>query len=414
MSIIISEGHWQTAEVEFAGKHPDIFSTYLAAKIVQELAKESQRRKQIEKFRADLNVQSLASDYMKGTVTPVQISIGGQVCVPDDIGINEIADIADSACVSLLEEAGYFKDGDFSKKYVAANLNGISTQAANLNGTTQNNKFADSCVVYGHYLQEPYGIDGTFPSLIIAKQIDSCIDDIAKSQGFEKVLRPDGKVHVTVEYTKEGFVVDSVYLSVSHSREKKPDYSRLLERIIERMEKINVHGLKEPMQRERFYINAGGDFDEYFLMADAGVSKAKDDIIITGGIHQLGTDRVWGKCLYKASSTLIPYAFSLSRAVCEATGAKYASVSAYSRYGQREAHLQLEDIDSIFEKHRSNVNRALNRMPKDRDSMRTILGLNVNMQSYNIFNDVAGFHGQDKPWKRKNEELLDLFAKNYS
>src|SRR3989344_638234 len=93
-------------------------------------------------------------------------------------------------------------------------------------------------------------------------------------------------------------------------------------------------------------INHGGDFNHYFVNADSGISGKKDSVIVTSGLHQLGTDGIWGKCLYKASSVAIPYAFALSRAVCEATTAKFASVGVYTKYGQKQAGLFLADIDS--------------------------------------------------------------------
>ena len=135
------------------------------------------------------------------------------------------------------------------------------------------------------------------------------------------------------------------------------------------------------------------------------MSKVKDAVIITGGLHQLGTDAIWGKCLYKASSTLIPYAFALSMAVCEITGAGYASVEAYAQYGQTEARLQLQDIEPQYERLRKEINNALTRLPRDRDGVRQITGMPLSIQSYRLFNDVGGFHDMTKPWKRRNKQL---------
>ncbi|HLL60171.1 MAG TPA: hypothetical protein VK338_00480, partial [Candidatus Nitrosocosmicus sp.] len=161
-----------------------------------------------------------------------------------------------------------------------------------------------------------------------------------------------------------------------------------------------------------FNVNNGGDFNVFFLQADSGVSKAKDDVIITGGIHQLGTDRVWGKCMFKASSTLIPYTFALSKVICDVTGAKYASVSGYSHYGRELAFFQLQDLDSEHENMRGDINKALDRMVRDRDGIRNILGMPVTVETYKAYNDVTNFHSAEKPWKRGNKELEEMFRKN--
>src|SRR3989338_7578932 len=154
-------------------------------------------------------------------------------------------------------------------------------------------------------------------------------------------------------------------------------------------------------------INHGGDFNHYFVNADSGISGKKDSVIVTGGLHQLGTDGVWGKCLYKASSVTIPYAFALSRAVCEAIGANFASVKVYARYGQEQAELFLEAIDPKYERVRSEINNALKTLPRDRDGIRNILNMKVNLITYGKFNDVREFHEPTKPWKYYNPQLVD-------
>ena len=81
MSIIIANGHKQTAEVEFRG-HPDVFSTRLAAKLVEELAARSDQEGFIEQFRADLNVQ-IGTYSNLGSFTPIEVKFAGQLVIPD-------------------------------------------------------------------------------------------------------------------------------------------------------------------------------------------------------------------------------------------------------------------------------------------------------------------------------------------
>jgi len=402
MSIIVVDGHRETAEVEFAGRHPDIFSTFLAAYLVERLAEESDKLGYIHDFRADLFVLSKAVSERNGNITPIEINIGGQVVIPQGIDLEQITL---EATKTLLEGAGYFKDGDFSPQHLATDIRGITSQSPILKGVSSSNKFADFFNVYGHYLDSPFGISGAFPSLIIAKRIDNCLDDIIKNE--IDGLRPDGKVYVTIKYTKNGFFVEDVGISIAHQKGINQNFkSQIKDTVIGR---IKDCGIKDAS----FSVNSGGDFYVYFLQADGGMSKAKDDVVITGGLHQLGTDKVWGKCLYKPSSIAIPYAFALSRAVCEALGAKYASVNVHAKYGQDIKILEIWDIDPRFEQYRNAINQALDKLPKDRSSIMEILGFEVNLNSYKIFNDVGGFHSPDKPWKRHNPELNELFLKSY-
>lgn len=391
MSIIITEGHRETAEAEFFGKHPDIFSTYLAAMYVEALATLTDTFGDLSNFRADLSVQSYTTQNdTKGKNTPIRISIAGQVVVPEK---TDLAPTGLGVALYLLDRAGYFRNGDFLPQTVSVDVEGITAQSPNLNRTTKENVYADSCVVYGHYIAPPFGLNGTFPSLIIVKHIDDVIDSILLD-GVIPELRPDGKVHATVRYTGNGFQIEHINLAVAHQAgiSKGLFVDRLLEELVKRTN-FTAFSLNDT------------DFDVYFLQADFGMSKAKDDVIITGGIHQLGTDKVWGKCLYKPSSTLIPYVFALSKAVASVLGARYASVSAYANYGQELALLQLQDIDPDYERHRGSINAALNKLPRDRDGVREITGMPVTLDSYRLFNDVHGFHGKDKPWKKDNKPL---------
>jgi len=201
MSIIITEKHKQTAEVEFAG-HPDVFSSTLAANIVKKLAEEMNNLEMIDKFRADLNIQTLATNYKENEITPIVINVGGQLVVSDKI---DILQISQQIALELLEKIGYFKNNDFSPQKVQAVIEGITIQSPVLNKTTNENKFADSCVVYGHYIASPFGINGTYPSLIISQKINNHVNSL-----IEKIpgLCPDGKVHVSIQYTQDGFMVD--------------------------------------------------------------------------------------------------------------------------------------------------------------------------------------------------------------
>ncbi|MEK6837436.1 MAG: hypothetical protein AABX69_02190, partial [Nanoarchaeota archaeon] len=347
---------------------------------------------------------STTRDYKPGGRTPTKISIVGQLTVPHQLLAEPSPAfqlLAYDQVLHLIEAAGYRRYAFGKGSSLSINLDGITAQSPNLNDTTQDNKFADSCVVYGHYIAPPHGIDGTFPSLAIAHDIDKSLDKVLQ-QGEIAELRPDGKVHVTVEHTTDGFKIRETYLSVATQKDAGNDFpQRVIDGILENT------GFKELKDAE-WKVNSGGKFDVYFLAADYGMSKAKDGIIITGGLHQLGTDAVWGKCLYKASSTLIPYVFALSRVVCEVTGARYASVGAFARYGQAEAELRLQEIEPRLEQLRQDINAALAKLPLDRDGVREVTGMPVTLESYRLFNEVHGFHSNDRPWKKGNRALEDM------
>ncbi|MBI4153136.1 hypothetical protein HY497_01315 [Candidatus Woesearchaeota archaeon] len=398
MSIVISSGHKETAEVEFRGRHPDIFCSYLAAALVKRLAIESDRVSALDRFRADLNVQLLGEKARDDGITPIRINVGGQLKIPE-VALEEI--VREEA-IDLLQHGGYLDyTGDFARDALRIDVDGITPQSILLNGTTSHNRFADSCVVYGHYIAFPFGEQGTFPSLIIAQRIDQAVDHIRRRELPE--LRPDGKVHITIERHEDGYHVTDAYISVSHGKDADVN-GRVASRIRE---------LFSTLRSSTLDVDKGGKFDMYFVQADAGVSKAKDGVVVTGGIHQIGTDAVWGKCLYKASSIALPYAFALSRVVCEATGARFASVGVYAQYGG-EARIQLQDVDPAFESQRKPINDALSRLPKTRDEIAALVGLETSIQSYQLFNDVGGFHGENKPWKRDNPELRERFKEHYA
>lgn len=396
MSIIITSGHTQTAEVEFINGHPDVLSSRIAAEIVNALASKCSAS-ELEFLRVDINVQSLAQPFKSGEPTGIVINVGGQITSPIKV---DIAELAHSTVIKVLEQSGYFAENHFSPKSLTVNTDGITTQSANLNPTSRTNKFADSCVVYGHYVTEPYGLQGTFPSLILGKRIDETLFKLQK-QVLEE-LHADGKLHITISYTNEGYAIEEIIVTTSHAEEMNDN-------LREKVKFELVKHLPELKQvADIVSVNPGGNFNIYYLQADSGVSKTKDNVIVTGGIHQLGTDAIWGKCLFKASSTAIPYAFALSRVVAEVTGASYASVRVFARYGQQDVLIQLEEIDSKVEKLRNKINNALNKLPKDRDAIRKIVGIEVTHQTYRNWNDIEGFHDDNKPWKQHNKDLCKL------
>ncbi len=398
MTINISPGFRETGEAEFRG-HPDIVASAIAADIVRTLAVKTSGLNPylLSGFRSDLSIQLLGGQPANG-VTPLYANIGGQLVFPECL---DFEGIAQSVITERLRETGYFIYGEFSPDHVSINKCGRTTQSPHLNGTSKNNRFADRCAVVGHHLAEPYGLQGTFPSLIIARSID---EKLARADLPRK--RPDGKCHVTVEYADSGFKVILADVSVAHAPEYPPgfcDQIRSSVRSIERCQSAEIFVNQESSDGEHL------DFIVHFVQADFGMSKAKDGVLITGGSHQLGTDAVWGKCLYKASSVLLPYVFALSRAVCDATGARYASVQGSSRYGSEHAQFTLVELDPKFQEQREKINACLTKVPSDPASIRSALGLNDLLLAYKMFNDPLHFHSPEKPWKQRNGGLVEYF-----
>ncbi len=250
MSIVITDGHRQTGEVEFEGRHPDIFSTHVAASLITELAKFTDDMDDIHNFRADINVQSLGRDMLISGITPVEINIGGQLTLPKGIYLRRIA--YDTA-INQLKKAGYFKQGDFVAEKVTIHTEAVTRQSPNLHKTTQSNRFADSSVIYGHYIAPSYGLDGTFPSLIIGQKISRLMENLGKTTVPE--LRSDGKVHVTIRYTKTGFTVEDIFISVAHKKGTNANFKKRVRQDI--IENLFFPGVKNA----RIQINAGGDFN---------------------------------------------------------------------------------------------------------------------------------------------------------
>ena len=100
--------------------------------------------------------------------------------------------------------------------------------------------------------------------------------------------------------------------------------------------------------------------------------------------------------------------------MCEATGANFASVGVYARYGQEQAELFLQEIDPKYESIRDYINKALRSLPVDREGIRNILNMKVNLITYGKFNDVRGFHEPTKPWKSYNPQLVNALKKALS
>lgn len=414
MSIIITPGHTEITESEFIGRHPDTFSTVLAAATVKEIAGLTDLShfptwlgslwygeyiNTLEQLRADIHMQVVALDEISG-ITPIRITVGGQVNTPMELAGKEYLDsLVRNEAAKLLENAGYFSE-HYSPAHIEVDTRGIGSQSPNLNCTTRNGKFGDNCVVYGHYISEPFGIDGTFSSLVIGKQIDNTIDNLVRS-GTVPDLRPDGKVTVTVVYDTGGFLVKDITLSVAHRRNPNPEY-----KVVVKDEVRKVISRYRGGENASINVNQGGDFDVYFLKADYGTSGKKDHVIITGGKHNLGTDGVWGKCLHKSSSIAIPYAFALSRPVCDITKANFASVRVNPRYGGPEERLKtqigLEEIDSRYEHLRGTLDKAFETLQLNPFDIRHILKLGDYFSAYALFNDVRNFHNPNQPWKKVN------------
>ena len=339
----------------------------------------------------------LLGEESRDGVTPIRINVGGQLKIP----ALPLEMIVREEVIDLLQHGGYFDGTDFARDAVAVDVRGVTPQSILINGTTHKNKFGDSCVAYGHYITDPFGLQGTFPSLIIGQRIDQAVDRIRRIELPE--LRPDGKVHVTIERQSDGYRVAGAYISVAHAKDADVN-----EHVASRLREFLSY-----LHSSAIDVDKGGKFDVYFVQADAGVSKAKDGVVLTGGIHQIGTDAVWGKCLHKASSIALPYAFAVSRAVCKITGARFASVGVYTQYGG-EAQVQLQDIDPAFENERGRINDALSRLPTTRDEIAALVGLETSIKSYQLFNDVGGFHADNKPWKQHNIQLNELLKVHYA
>lgn len=397
--MIVGEGIRQTAEVEFNPAHPDVFSTNVAAQTVLGLAREVDKLGDLNSFRADINVQTLGGPQTLQGTTPVRVNIGGQLVLPEGVSLQ---DVAHDAVISTLARAGYLSDGDFGRDALFLSLDGLTSQSPNLNGTTNKNKFADSAVAYGHYLAEPFGLQGTFPGLILGQRVNNRLVQLTKEHDW---LRHDGKVHVTTEFTQDGPVITGVYVSVAHAR-NVPDNFRNIIKLAIGEEFDGQFGI----DTAQIDVNAGGDFNVYFVQADAGVSKVKDGVIVTGGLHQIGTDAIWGKCGYKASAVTLPHAFAVARAICDATGAQFATISAYSEYGRGEIVLQLQDIDPQYECLRRGINNGLQHLPSDRDGIRSAVGLGISLDYYNAYNDVSGFHDSQRPWKKPMPSFEQIIA----
>lgn len=397
--MIIQPGKQETSEIEFTPRHPDIFSSYLAAQVVLSLAERINTfggQTALERYRADLHVQIKTSDNSPDHVTPIIISLAGQVNLPREVSLDEV--VYEEAG-RLLTQARY-DPNEFRISEI--NLAGVTVQSPNLNGTTHVNAYADSAKVHGHYIVSPIGRSRTFPSLIYAQAVNSAIDSFLVA--YPNILRPDGKVHVTGTYAQKGFQPERVFISLSHAPGTLPrDVSEIVVPEISRLFTTGEYQLPDVL------VNDAGPFDVYFVRADAGTSKAKDAVMISGGNGHQSTDGIWGKGLFKASSVLFPYTFALSRVICDVTGAQFVSVSAYGEYGQRDAHLiQVEAIDPACVSKIDAVNAALKRMPHDRDTIRQLLNMPVTIETYRQFNDIDNFHG-DNPWKNPSKELYSHF-----
>ncbi len=416
MTIIITPGYHQTVEREFLGRHPDAFCSQLAATLVTRLAQEcsllgldrEQSQKNVDEFRADIGVYAVPLSTIGKPVprpTPIQLTVGGHIRLPKEVKLEEVVR---ETTLDMLKRGGYFRHGDFSPESTDV-ITAISSQSPSLNGITHENKFSDACRVVGHYLANGYGMQGTFPALAVAQHLDreirTFVDGHSDASDF---LRPDGKVHVTGKYSSSGFQATQVVISLAHGEGAFPEPLR--QEIIQELQSQLAPYHLAP---EIFSINVGGDFSSYFLRADHGLSKAKDDVVITGGLTEIGTDGVWGKCLFKSSSILLPYVFALAQVVAKTTQARFATVSARSEHGQSCCYLQVEEVDPELRGARRGINQALEKLPRDRDAIRSIMGMPVALKTYRQFNDLEGFHSADKPWKTVPANLYAAFDEGY-
>ncbi len=439
MVLNTTRGHTITAEYELAG-HPDVFSSTLAAKVVKALALETAKyesdgeHKLLEAFRADINVQTTTPSYKPKGITPITINLAGQVNLHKQINLEEV--VRDTA-MQLLTDLHYFdatagKRKAFSSEKVKINVAGIGKQSPLLTRATAQDLFADSCTVKGHYITGAQAINGTYAPLIIAQRTGKALFDLVKGSAFNGSngdgndgamndatdtkrypLHADGKVHITAKNTIEGYAIEEIKVSVSHDGELTPlTRSEIISEINRRVQETRVRSTTLP--KDYFSLNSDAGFNVYFVQADAGVSKVKDAILITGGLDTIGTDAVWGKCMYKASSILLPYAFALSRAIATHFNANYVSVTARSRHNNPHAVLQLGEIDSKYESKREAINNTLAQLPTTIPDIRYLTGLKVTPESYTRWNDPLHFHTLNKPWKAPNNELDARFKRVYT
>lgn len=404
MSIIIRPEYIEHAEREFDA-HPDVAASLIAAEFALQLADRVPREK-LHALRIDINDQVLADRTRSRSTeeTPITVNFAGQVKLPEGVHV-ALGEVARGAATAVLEQVGYFRSRDFPQELLQVNVAGITPQSPLLNGTSSMDQFADMCRVEGYYIAG--NPEGVFPSLRLANAVNDAIGELISSNRLPD-LRPDGKVHALVEYDGAGYRIREVVVNSAHAGRPVTRFRKELEELL-RADLIRYgYDADFPIS-----VNTAGDFHVYFVQADSGVSKTKDDVLLTGGLHQLGTDRVWGKCLYKASSVLLPYAFALARAACEATGARYAAVSAASRYGDatwevngKPLLLQVSEIDPQFLCDVPALNAAFANLPHTPSGIREVLGMPVTSDTYRAFNDVVGWHHSEKPWKRYNIDLV--------
>ncbi|MFC2133803.1 hypothetical protein ACFLTH_04235, partial [Bacteroidota bacterium] len=389
MSISVWDGKKIVVEKEFADKHPDVFASTLAANTVVNLAEQCDNIGFLDDFRSDLNFQIGAQTDENG-LYHLNVSVAGQVNIPTEIDLKDSIEVEVN---KLLDKSGY---RDFGFYNGLVDIKKVTSQAEELNETTRKNKFGDSCVPVGYHIASSYVLNGTFPGLAIANDIDASIDKILKNGDIEE-LRPDGKVHVvTKDIVKKnkisGFSLEYVNISIAHDEELPAGFrEEVRKKIIE-----YSNGYKDMLSQVEMDINAGGSFIHYFVQADSAVNKVKDAVIINGGKMGIGSDAFWGKCLYKASSTMIPFSFLLAKTISDVIH-KNVSITGLSMIGQeREAMFFLEEIyPDVNDRVKNNIDRILEEeLPTTRNDLMDYLGIPrpVNIESYRLLNDVQGFH----------------------
>lgn len=387
-------GNIRVGEVELRG-HPDVLGSGIVDELVHGLAETAHNARQLPQYRADICAQVSALERCadKPDVIPVAVSLRGQIVVPD--GVN-VAQIAHEAAVGEFDRVGHFRNGVFHPDAVIVDAR-FARQSPDLNATTSGNAFGDSGTYIGHYYAEPYGIAGTTPPLIIGQQVDRWLGELVDQFPIVR----DGKVETRIHFVDGGYVVDDISIAVAHLRNVDPKLYEQIQVIIQ--ERAGAAGYGEP----RIRVNPGGVFDNP-IGGDAGVNGKKDGVLLHGGHEPLGTDGFYGKDFAtKASSTATPWAFALSRAVAEATGSRYSSVTVEAEYSG-VAQPFLSEIDHNLADLGPAVTAGIRSLPTDRDGIQQVLGLKPNeIITYRTRGGTHDFHRPDQPWKRHNPEIFD-------
>lgn len=488
MSITISPGYLEKTELDFLAKTPDSFSTVLADAIIRELARticvqdaistytikspvkihsdkkdevpevveglanilgESARKSPIQvhfghgadelavtstfdSLRANIQVEVSALERILG-ITPIQINISGGLTSPFEYHKKYIQKEIGSAWMLLLGENEFYEGKLFGWDNplrridaIRVNTDRLNFQVAKPNHQRVHGAVDGSCTVYGHYIREPLGIEGTFASLAIAHNIDKAIYMIdphnVEPSDFETPhpipdIRDGGRVIVTVSYDDKGYILRDVELYVAHKKNPTANFNQAIENVVKK-EIAQYRGGEDIT----ITVNPHGDFSVYFIDVQNGRSGVQDALILTGGHYDLGTKQVWGRCLHQATSLALPYAFGLAEAVCQTTRARYATIGVAVDDQKQSVHAFLGEIDPEYEGLRERINHILKEFPVKPNQIRIITGMGINFHSYYTFNSLfynAVFPDEVKSWvtrlnEGKNEPLFKPFRDSFA